>query len=248
MISVMLAAVLVAAAPVHAKPQPVLRRLDAITLTQGDGPIIVAIRTKATPLREASASLDHFSARLLAGSETTAPWQDCAPTPTAFCQYFAQDKGTRQLRFDKMTASGELQIRYSYADAPQSEPVRIEIGTPPATSTLAAIGRAFGAKPAPNTSSAPAEPIAMEIIVASAPLQRLPAQPPFEPVRITCASTPLYGDTIGTAITFAGKPLVVKNGQTFTATRAAIKGTSGMLRSLDFGTRVYVDATCIRPQ
>jgi hypothetical protein len=249
MISVMLAAALIAAAPSAVpkplKPQPVLRRLDAITLTQGDGPILISIRSNAPPLRDASPALDHFSARLLGGSDTTGPWQDCAAIPTTFCQYSTPDKNTRQLRFDKMGAAGELQIRYAYADAPPSEIARITIGTPPAASTLAAIARAFGGKPAPNTSSAPAQPLAMEILVAAAPT---PRPSPFEEVRVTCASTPLYGDTNGTPVTFAGKALVAKSGQTFAATRTAMKGAPGMLRSLDFGTPLYISASCLRPQ
>lgn len=240
MISVMMAAVLFAAAPGPAKPQPVLRRLDATTLAQGDGPVVVSIRTNATHLKAASAALDHFSARLLAGSDTSGPWQDCVSAATTFCQYFAQDNGVRQLRFDKMTASGELEIRYSYADAPASEPAHITIGPPPPGSTLSAISRAFGGKS--NATPSPPVALAMEIVVASAPL------PPFETVRVTCGSTPLYGNTTGSALTFAGKPLLVKSGQTLTAARATVKGTAGTLRSIDFGTRVYVDARCIKSQ
>jgi hypothetical protein len=240
MISVMLAAVVFAAAPSPAGPQPVLRRLDTRTLAQGDGPVVVSVRTNATHLKNAAAAMDHFSARVLAGSDTSGPWQDCASAPTAFCQYFAQENGVRQLRFDKMTQSGELQIRYGYADAAPSEPAHILIGAPPATSTLAAISKAFGGRS--NATPSPPVALAMEIDVASQPLSL------FETVRVMCASTPLYGNTTGTAIAFGGKPLVLKSGQILTAARATVKGTAGTLRSVDFGTRVYIDARCVRPQ
>jgi hypothetical protein len=238
MISLLFAAAIVAAASAPAKPTPTLRRLDAVTLQQGDGPVVVSIRSTAGPLKESSESLDRFSARILPADATTAPWEPCTTASGAFCQYAPAADGVRRLRFERVQAAGELQIRYTYEGAAESNVIRIPIAPLPATSTLQAIGRAFGA-PAPPSAPPAADALRVELGLPAAPRN------PYENVVVTCGKAPLYADTRRTPLRAGNAVLSAKAGQTFSVLRTS--ADDGRLRAIDLGASVYVDASCLKP-
>ncbi len=232
------AAILVAAA---GPPQPVLRRLDAVTLQQGDGPVVVSVRASASPLKEASESLDRFTARIVPADATTAPWQPCSTAGGSFCQYAPAANGVRHLRFEHVNAAGELQIRYTYEGAGESNVIRIPIAPLPATSTLQAIGRAFGAPAGPSA------PPASDALQVDLSLAHQPPPPKFQSVIVTCASAPLYIDTKRTPLRAGRFDLHAKAGQTYSVVRSPVRAEKGELRALDLGASIYLDSSCLKP-
>lgn len=234
----LLAVVLAAATPASANPQPMLKRLDAVTLNQGDGPLVVSVRSNTVSLRDSANSLDRFSARILPVDATTAAWQPCTAAAGAFCEYTPGGNGVRTLRFERVDAAGELQIRYTYPDAPNSNIIRIVITPQSPTKTLQAIGRAFGAAPAAAApGAAPAAALLVDLSVVAPPVD------PNEVVRVSCASAPLYTDTKRTPLRAGARLLAAKNGAMLTVERNLV----GNLRAIDFGVRVYLDAKCVKP-
>ncbi|GAC1405494.1 MAG: hypothetical protein NVSMB64_10440 [Candidatus Velthaea sp.] len=232
---------MVSATPAAVRPPAVLRRLDAVTLIQGDGPIVISIRMTAKPRASVSESLDRFSARVLAAGTTAGAWQACASSANAFCRYAAAN-GVRKLRFEKLEIAGELQIRYAYENAPESAIIRSPIDPLPATATLQAIGRAFGASPAPNASAPSADALLAEVSLPAA------VMPELETLRVSCVTMPLFATMSGTPVRAAGKALVANGGQTFSASRAIVVGPARRAyRALHMGAVVYAPAACLSP-
>jgi len=250
---------------------PVLHRVDTHEVHEGDGPVLVTVRSAAI----SDEGNDHFSARLTADGESAGDWEPCTTASAAFCHYEASGNGLRILRFAKIEGAGQLEIRYADGDGPPSEALAIDVGAGPASDTLNEISQSFGGSPAPqaqrrvtlelridaaaghtgaaasHTGAAPAPTPEAHVAVAQAPRpeapparQRPPAGPEF--VHVTCSSSPLYVDTHGTPLIAAGTVLVARSGDVFLAQRASVAGRTGSLRVLDFGARVYIDAGCVR--
>jgi hypothetical protein len=244
---------------------PVLHRVDSNDVNEGDGPVLVTVRSSAF----ADEANDRFSARLVPDGETGADWQPCTTASAAFCHYEASGNGLRILRFATIESAGHLEIRYAVGDGPQSEALAFDVGPAPASDTLNDISKSFGGSPAPSKprrvtlelridaagghAGAPPEstqqvqaekPPEARAHVAQAPAARPPTGPAF--VHVTCSSVPLYVDTHGTALIAAGTVLVARAGDVFLAQRGTVAGRIGSLRVLDLGARVYVDAGCVR--
>lgn len=225
-----------------AAPAPTMRRLDGVTLTVGDGPIVVSIRTNASELRTAAEAFDHFSARIVPPGSTNAAWQACTAASDAFCRYSVAPNGLRTLRFERATSTGELQIRYAYADSVPSAPIRIAVESPPQAETLKAIARSFGATPGPS-GGPNVDALSAEIAVIAPPSR---PREGTELVRVTCANAALYGTTGGAPIVVGGRALAAQAGQLFTARRDVVRGKNGDLRSIELGASIYVDAKCVK--
>jgi len=251
---------------------PVLHRVDRSEVHEGDGPVLVTVRSEAY----SDEGRDHFSARLTADGESAGDWETCTTAPAAFCHYEASGNGLRILRFAKIEGAGQLEIRYADGDGPPSEALAIDVGPAPASDTLNDISQSFGGSPPPqpqrrvrlelridgaagHAAAASASTPAPHAAVAQAPAPPAPAarstqapparrQPPTGPefVHVTCSSSPLYVDTHGTALIAAGTVLVARAGEVFLAQRASVGGRIGPLRVLDLGARVYIDAGCVR--
>jgi hypothetical protein len=248
-----------------ASAAPVLHRVDSNDVNEGDGPVLVTVRSTAY----GDESNDKFSARLIPDGESGADWEACTTASSAFCHYEAAGNGLRILRFRTLESAGHLEIRYAAGDGPPSEALAIDVGPAPASDTLNSISESFGASPQPvksrrvtvelridaagHASAAPeaeqkpdARPPAgkPQVAQAPAPRPRPPSGPEF--VHVTCSSVPLYADTHGTAIIAAGTVLLARSGDVFLAQRGTVTGRTGALRVLDLGARVYVDAGCVR--
>jgi len=127
-----------------ASAAPVLHRVDSNDVFEGDGPVLVTVRSSVFT-DEAN---DHFSARLVPDGENGGDWEPCTTSPTAFCHYEAGAKGLRILRFATMDAAGQLEIRYAAGDADPSEELAIDVG-PALPDTPSATSKSADASPAP---------------------------------------------------------------------------------------------------
>jgi len=227
-------------------PAAIIHRLDAVTLRQGDGPIVISIKPVGLP------SANRFSARISSAADPAAKWQACTAMVPTLCQYSALN-GSQTLRFEHVEVAGELQVRYGDSDS-QAAIMRIPIEPLPASATLQAIGRAFGAS-ATNASAPPADALRAELttgtpprVVRSAPKGALRPSP-FERVRVVCAQMPLFATRAGAAVSVGGKSLVAQLDQTFTADRTLLPGPAHTTyRALYMGAVIYAPAQCLRAE